>query len=117
MLTWALAGARKTRRTPPSPQIGTEITNNMAAQDNSIDMNIRFALNDVAYDRIMARLRNGESWVKSFVTVCPHQKAECKCPFYRNVLRNGRIERLVDGEYFVVHKQSDIEHMLRKLDA
>ncbi len=33
------------------------------------------------------------------------------------MLRNGRIERLVDGEYFVVHKQSDIEHMLRKLDA
>jgi len=62
------------------------------------------ALTNDAYDRVMNRLTSGEEFVKTYRNICPHNKREdCKCPFYKNILVNGEIVRIIEGETIKVH--------------
>ena len=65
------------------------------------------ALTPDAYDRVMTRLKSGEEFVKTYRNICPHKKIEdCNCPFYKNILVNGRIVRIIDGKTIYVHRCS-----------
>ena len=52
---------------------------------------------DEAYARMLTKLRQGEPFVKTYLTECPH-KGACECQFFRNTLtadgcgieRNGK---------------------------
>ena len=68
-----------------------------------------FAVTDDAYDRMLKRLQDGEPFVKSFLGTCPHsRKADCRCEYYKNILRDGRIVRDCDGIIKPVVRASDL---------
>lgn len=62
-----------------------------------------------AYERVMAKLKAGEEFVKTYRNYCPHAKKphKCNCPFYKNILVNGEIMREVDGELIKIHNYAD----------
>ena len=59
-----------------------------------------FFVDETAYERMLAKLHNGEPFVKTYLTTCPHgtNEEKCKCEFFKNVLHDGMIMRDVDGE-------------------
>jgi hypothetical protein len=71
-------------------------------------------INDEAYDRMFATLqRNEERYVKSYLHMCPHQnKDECKCKFYMNFLKDGKMVRVMNGELKDVLKESDLKKLI-----
>lgn len=66
-----------------------------------------FVINDEAYARMLRKLRSGSSVEYTYAGVCPHNRHQCRCPKMANVLRNGRIVRLVDGEEKPVYSLSE----------
>ena len=58
-----------------------------------------YVINDEGYNNIFTALTNGERFMKSYIGTCPHKKKEdCKCPFYLNFLKDGKMVRSVNGE-------------------
>jgi len=59
-----------------------------------------FVVENESYDRMMAKLKDGQPFVKSFIYHCPHKsKKECQCHFFKNYLdKNGNIVRNVAGQ-------------------
>jgi len=61
-----------------------------------------YCINDVAYERTLRSLQNGEASVKTFVSHCPAScKCKCTCPYFLNILNPDgdfpAIIRVVDG--------------------
>jgi len=72
------------------------------------------ALTPDGYDRVMTRLKSGEEFVKTYRNICPHNKREdCKCPFYKNILVNGEIVRIIEGETIKVHNLKKLMENLK----
>lgn len=70
-----------------------------------------YAINDEGYNRMFAALTNGERFMKSYITTCPHKnKDDCRCPCYINFLKDGKMVRSVNGEI----KEVLSETMLRQ---
>lgn len=69
-----------------------------------------YVVNDEAYERMKNKLESGESNVEyTYMTTCPHSvKSNCRCPRMMNILKNGRIVRLIDGEEKPVLKLSEL---------
>ena len=60
-------------------------------------------LNDEAYENIKQKLENGEKYVKSYYTTCPHiNKEDCKCPFNLNFLQDKKVYRTENGKMIPV---------------
>ena len=58
-----------------------------------------YVINDEGYNSIFTALTNGERFMKSYQTTCPHRnKKDCNCPFYLNFLKDGKMVRCVKGE-------------------
>ena len=64
---------------------------------------------DESFDRMFATLQRGkERYVKSYLHNCPHKdKADCKCIFYLNFLKDGKMVRVMNGEIKDVFRLSD----------
>ena len=61
------------------------------------------------YERLMTRLLSGEEFVKTYRNICPHKKREdCQCPFYKNILVNGEIVRIVDGKTIKIYNLAEL---------
>ncbi len=74
-----------------------------------------FVLNDNAYDRILQKLQNGSPYEWTYQGICPHSDpAQCTCPKFMNILRDGNIIRIVNGVQKPVYKYSE---WLRNLSA
>jgi len=55
-----------------------------------------FVVNDEAYARMLKTLQDGEPFVKTYLGYCPHYGAKkCRCPSYKNLLKDGKIVREV----------------------
>jgi hypothetical protein len=59
-----------------------------------------FLITQSSYTRMFNLLSSGEeSFVKSYLSTCPHMyKKDCKCKFFLNFLKDGKMVRLVDGQ-------------------
>ena len=81
-----------------------------------------FVINDEGYDRMLHHLQNGRRAAWSYQTTCPHVDRPgrdcysfsfeeagklCDCPKMMNVLVNGRIVRIVNGEQKSVFRTSE----------
>jgi hypothetical protein len=76
-----------------------------------------FALEDGAYDRMMAELQAGKRYVFSYYGACPHHNPEdCTCVKNVNFLHEGKIMRVVNGTRHIVHKASDYLATLEDTD-
>jgi len=65
-----------------------------------------FVVNTEGYNRMLSRLQNGEQFVKSYSSMCPHRKKEkCDCPFYTSYLLDGKMVRNVNGEIKPVYSR------------
>mgnify|MGYP003630756840 CR=1 len=72
------------------------------------------ALTSDAYERVMTRLQSGEEFVKTYRNICHHKKMEdCDCPFWKNILINGEIVRIVNGETIKVHNLAKLKLLER----
>ena len=68
-----------------------------------------FVLNDTAYERMKGKLQNGSRFEWSYLGVCPHNNAaDCTCPRFMNVLKDGKIIRIMNGTQKPVYKASEI---------
>ena len=67
-------------------------------------------IDNESYDRMFAKLQRGEErYVKSYLHNCPHKdKADCKCIFYLNFLKDGKMVRVMNGELKEVLRFSDL---------
>jgi len=78
-----------------------------------VPVNIKYAVNDEAYARMMGKLQSGEPFVKSYLGTCPHRSPRfCKCPFNKNVLVGNEIMREVDGKMEKVWSFSQITALM-----
>jgi hypothetical protein len=74
-------------------------TKQLPASHQAIQMNAYsnqpfYVVTDDAYERMLAKLQSGESFVKTYLNVCPHKsEKECKCVYYKNTLKDGMIIR------------------------
>ena len=70
----------------------------------------RYMISDENYDILHRALRRGKQrYQYSFFKKCYHTcRRDCDCPKMVNVLRNGKIVRLVNGEERPVFKESEI---------
>ena len=69
-----------------------------------------FVIEDTAYDRMMATLKGGERYVKSYLHGCPHKnKNDCKCIFYINFLKDGNMVRIINGVIKDVYSKSQFD--------
>jgi hypothetical protein len=58
-----------------------------------------YVVDDEAYRRMLDKLNNGQQFVKTYLSVCPHRNvSECKCPFQLNFLKDGIIVRSNSGK-------------------
>ena len=57
------------------------------------DKPIIHAVTNDAYDRMMAQLRGGAPYVYTYRNVCPHGPSTCRCPKWKNFLKDGKIVR------------------------
>jgi len=65
-------------------------------------------VNDEAYNRMFAKLQHGERYVKSYLHTCPHKNQnDCKCIFYLNFLKDGKMVRIINGEFKDVISQTE----------
>ena len=73
-------------------------------------MSAPIALMPDAYERVLAKLKAGEEFVKTYRAFCPHAKCpeKCKCPFYKNILVNGEIMREVDGKLVKIYNLAEV---------
>lgn len=56
-------------------------------------------VNNEAYYRMYASLQNGDRYVKSYLHTCPNRnKADYKCKFFLNFLKDNKMVRIVNGE-------------------
>jgi hypothetical protein len=68
-----------------------------------------FVLLDAAYNNILHKLQNGSEVEYSYVGRCPDMDpSRCTCPRFANVLRNGRIMRVIGGELRPVYRASEV---------
>ena len=70
-----------------------------------------FVLNDAAYDRIYQKLSNGSRFEWTYPGTCPHPRGQCVCPKFMNVLKDGKIIRIINGTQKPVYKASEIQEM------
>ena len=67
-----------------------------------------YVVTDDAYDRMLNKLIKGEP-AYTYITTCPHRNpADCRCPKNENILKEGRIVRIVDGVEKKVMKLSEM---------
>ena len=57
-----------------------------------------FTVTDDAYERMLTSLKNGEPFVKTYITTCRHNnKSDCDCPYFKNTLQDDMIIRVIDN--------------------
>jgi len=57
-----------------------------------------FVMNDEAYDNMLKKLTDGSTGEWSYINICPHpSSADCRCPKYLNILKDGKMKKLVKG--------------------
>jgi hypothetical protein len=67
-----------------------------------------YALNNIAYNRILKKLKRGSKGEWSYNGICPHKNPkECVCEKNLNILKNGKIMRLVNGIWHPVLSESE----------
>ena len=66
-----------------------------------------FVIADAAYDRMLRKLENGSRFEWSYPGTCPHTRGPCTCPKFMNVLKDGKIIRIVNGMQKPVYKASE----------
>lgn len=72
-------------------------------------------VNDEAYSRMLTTLQNGERYVKSYLHTCPHKnKNDCKCVFFLNFLKDGKMVRSINGELKNVISETEFINMKNK---
>lgn len=58
-----------------------------------------FTVTDDAYERMLTSLKNGEPFVKTYISTCPHtKKSDCDCLYFKNILQDDYIVRIIDNE-------------------
>ena len=73
-----------------------------------------YVVNDQAYNRMKLKLVNGERFVKTYLTICPHSSTNnCKCPFNINFLKDDEIVRMNNGTLKSVYPLS---HFIENTD-
>ena len=73
-----------------------------------------FVVGDDAYERMLNKLQMGASVEYTYVNKCPHHNRNprlCNCARFINVLKNGKIVRLIDGTEKPVYRLSEIANM------
>jgi len=55
-----------------------------------------YILNDAAHARMLAKLEAGSRHEWSFAGTCP-TPGDCRCPRFLNVLKDGKIVRVING--------------------
>lgn len=70
-----------------------------------------FVLADASYDCIYQKLMNGSRFEWTFAGTCPHPRGQCVCPKFMNVLKDGKIIRIVNGTQKPVYKASEMQEM------
>jgi hypothetical protein len=84
-----------------------ECPDNFNSKDNVFPFPV---LNDIAYNRMMFKLENGERYVKSYYGVCKDRN-NCKCKFNLNFLdKDGMMVRVVNGKTLPVFYESFIRN-------
>ena len=74
---------------------------------------IKFVVEDNSYDRMMTDLYAGKKYVKSYLSICPHDnKSKCKCLHYKNYLENGLMMREVNNKKERVYKASEVKQLM-----
>jgi hypothetical protein len=91
----------------------------MTTQQEHYERQPIFFINNVAYVDMHRKLTNGSAGEWSYPFCCTHKKVlDCNCPRFLNVLKDGKIMRLIKGEwketlpesesrYFIVRKVED----------
>ena len=70
----------------------------MPITQEMLDKQPIYCVDDAAYERMMNSLKNGERFVKTYTSFCPHKNgADCDCPFNINFLEDGAIFRVNGG--------------------
>lgn len=60
-------------------------------------------VNDDAYGRMKKQLDEGERYVKTYLTTCPHDdKSKCNCTFNLNFILDGKVVRSDNGKIIPV---------------
>jgi hypothetical protein len=70
---------------------------------------VKIAVNDEAYCRMMAKLKSGEPFVKTYIGTSPHGSPQlCTCSFRKNILVGDEIMREVEGKMEKVWSLSQV---------
>ena len=81
----------------------------MPTHQEILDRQPFYCVDDVAHERMMKTLKNGERFVKTYTSFCPHKNGVgCECPFNINFLEDGHILRINKGVKKLVLKKSDL---------
>ena len=91
-------------------QTNTISTSESPPVDHAVDWLCQpfFVITDIGYNRILAKLEGGSKGEWSFSGTCPHSsKIHCRCPKMLNVLKDGKIMRVVKGKLKPVYKHSE----------
>ena len=71
-----------------------------------------YIVSDDAYDRMKTSLLNGEKFVKTYTTICPHQtKTDCNCPYNINFLKDDKIVRISNKQLKIVYPLSQLSKL------
>jgi hypothetical protein len=66
-----------------------------------------YVLGDDSYARMLAKLQAGSRFEWSYPGPCP-TPVDCRCPRWRNVLKDGKIMRVVNGRWKPVYPLSAV---------
>eukprot|EP00966_Prymnesium_polylepis_P120677 2788434-Prymnesium_polylepis.1 len=64
-------------------------------------------IEDASYARMLAKLQAGSPFEWSYVGMCPHP-GNCRCPRWQNMLKDGKIARVIDGRWKPVYPASAV---------
>ena len=71
-----------------------------------------YVVSDDAYDRMKTSLLNGERFIKTYTTICPHQtKTDCNCPYNINFLKDDKIVRISNKQLKIVYPLSQLSKL------